>query len=383
MNHNYTVTIIICILSMVTLAIDVGKNTILKKTEIKWFRLSFILAALGAACEYLGVLFDKTSCAPAKVHQLVTFAEFCISPYLAVFLARSCGMKKSTKPMLIVMTVNVVLEVVSLFNGMIFYISERGFFHRGSAYWIYLLFCGISFLYIMSVFILIGIRSKLQNMITMLLIASIVIVGQGANILNGNINSGYFSICVTATLLYIFIQNMFRHVMLEKIDREKDISSHDALTRVMSRNPFDRKAADLDRLIQEDPDSVRFAICECDLNNLKLVNDSFGHDAGDLYIINCCKLICDIFKHSPVYRIGGDEFVAVLQSDDYDNLELLKRIVTSTCFDEATKAVSLSERKSFAAGFAVFDPKHDNSFADVMKRADIEMYSNKKMLKSL
>lgn len=383
MNHNYTVTIIICILSMVTLAIDVGKNTILKKTEIKWFRLSFILAALGAACEYLGVLFDKTSCAPARVHQLVTFAEFCISPYLAVFLARSCGMKKSTQPMLIVMTVNVVLEVVSLFNGMIFYISERGFFHRGSAYWIYLLFCGISFLYIMSVFILIGIRSKLQNMITMLLIASIVIVGQGANILNGNINSGYFSICVTATLLYIFIQNMFRHVMLEKIDREKDISSHDALTRVMSRNPFDRKAADLDRLIQEDPDSVRFAICECDLNNLKLVNDSFGHDAGDLYIINCCKLICDIFKHSPVYRIGGDEFVAVLQSDDYDNLELLKRIVTSTCFDEATKAVSLSERKSFAAGFAVFDPKHDNSFADVMKRADIEMYSNKKMLKSL
>ena len=221
MNHNYTVTIIICILSMVTMAIDVGKNTILKKTEIKWFRLSFILAALGAACEYLGVLFDKTSCAPAKVHQLVTFAEFCISPYLAVFLARSCGMKKSTKPMLIVMTVNVVLEVVSLFNGMIFYISERGFFHRGSAYWIYLLFCGISFLYIMSVFILIGIRSKLQNMITMLLIASIVIVGQGANILNGNINSGYFSICVTATLLYIFIQNMFRHVMLEKIDSKR------------------------------------------------------------------------------------------------------------------------------------------------------------------
>ena len=383
MNHNYTVTITICILSMVTLAIDVGKNTILKKTEINWFRLSFILAAVGAACEYFGVLFDKTSCAPAKVHQLVTFAEFCISPYLAVFLARSCGMKKSTKPMLIVMTVNVVLETVSLFNGMIFYISESGHFHRGPAYWIYLLFCGISFIYIMSVFILIGVRSKLRNLVTMLFIASIVVVGQGANILNGNINSGYFSICVTATLLYIFIQNMLRHMMLEKIDREKDISSHDALTRVMSRTPIDRQAAEFDSMIQENPDSVRFAICECDLNNLKLVNDSFGHDAGDLYIINCCKLICDIFKHSPVYRIGGDEFVAVLQSDDYDNLALLKRIVTSTCFNEATKSVSLSERKSFAAGFAIFDPKHDSSFADVMKRADIEMYSNKKALKSL
>ena len=383
MNHNYTVTIIICILSMVTLAIDVGKNTILKKTEIKWFRLSFILAALGAACEYLGVLFDKTSCASAKVHQLVTFAEFCISPYLAVFLARSCGMKKSTKPMLIVMTVNVVLEAVSLFNGMIFYISERGFFHRGSAYWIYLLFCGISFLYIMSVFILIGIRSKLRNLVTVLLIASIVIVGQCANILNGNINSGYLSICVTATLLYVFIQSMLRHMMLEKINKEKDIASHDALTKVMSRNSFDRKARDLDGQIKEEASSVRFAVCECDLNNLKLINDTFGHDTGDSYIINCCKLICDIFKHSPVYRVGGDEFVAVLQSDDYDNIGFIKRNTISTCFDEVTKPVSLAEKKSFAAGFAIFDPEHDACFGDVLKRADIEMYNHKRMLKSL
>ena len=48
MDHNYTVTIIICVISMIILAIDVGKNTILNKTDIKWFRISFIMAAIGA-----------------------------------------------------------------------------------------------------------------------------------------------------------------------------------------------------------------------------------------------------------------------------------------------------------------------------------------------
>ena len=176
---------------------------------------------------------------------------------------------------------------------------------------------------------------------------------------------------------------MFRHIMMETINIEKDISSHDALTKVMSRLSYDTKVKEFDRKIKDDPAAVKFAVCECDLNNLKIVNDTFGHDSGDAYIINCCKLICDIFKHSPVYRIGGDEFIAILQSDDYDNIELIKRSLTDTCVEEITKAVSLCEKKSFAAGFAIYDSTKDRCFGDVMKRADVEMYENKKMLKNL
>ena len=50
---------------------------------------------------------------------------------------------------------------------------------------------------------------------------------------------------------------------------------------------------------------------------------------------------------------------------------------------EMKKQGSLGEKKSFAAGFAVFDRYKDKKFADVMNRADAEMYENKKMLKSL
>lgn len=383
MDHNYTVTITICILSMITLSIDVGKNTILNKSDIKWFRTSFIFAAIGAICEYLGVLFDKTGCAPQKIHWLVTYIEFCISPFLAILLARSCGMKRTTKPMVIVMILNVILQTISLLNGKIFSIDENSLFQRGEEYWLYVFFCALSFLYILFVFVLIAIRAKLRNIICIILIASIMITGQTANIIDGNINSGYLSICVTAVLLYIFIQNMFRQIMMETINIEKDISSHDALTKVMSRISYNNKVKEFDKQIREEPLTVNFAICECDLNNLKLINDTFGHDSGDQYIINCCKTICDIFKHSPVYRIGGDEFVAILQSDDYENLDKIKQLVKETTESEIKKSVSLFEKKSFAAGFAIFEYGKDHCFGDVMKRADIEMYQNKRMLKSL
>jgi len=368
---------------MLSLTIDVGKNTILNEEDIKWFRLTFITAALGAVCEYFGVLLDRIPNNLGLLHKIITFTEFSISPYLGVCIGRSCGMKRSTKTMSIVMLINVILQLISLSNGKIFYIDENGIFQRGDEYWLYMIFCGISLAYTIFVFVLIGIRTRLRNLLNLVIITLIMIVGQAANIIDGNIHSGYLSICITAALLYIFIQNMLRHIMMETINLEKDISNHDPLTKVLSRISYNNVVKKLNRDIVVSPQTIKFAVCECDLNNLKIINDSFGHDAGDQYIINCCKAICDLFKHSPVYRIGGDEFIAILQSDDYENIEEIKKQISNYSISEITKNCSLLEKNSFASGFAIYDSEKDKSYTDVMKRADIEMYHNKKMLKSL
>ena len=84
---------------MISLAIDVGKNTILNKGDIKWFRITFIFAAIGAVCEFLGVLFDRTAIGMPILHKLITFTEFSISPFLGVVLARSCGMTQGAVKM--------------------------------------------------------------------------------------------------------------------------------------------------------------------------------------------------------------------------------------------------------------------------------------------
>jgi len=65
----------------------------------------------------------------------------------------------------------------------------------------------------------------------------------------------------------------------------------------------------------------------CDVNGLKRINDTLGHQAGDAYIRSACDLLCEFFKHSPVFRIGGDEFVVFLQGRDYEARgELLRGI---------------------------------------------------------
>jgi len=119
-----------------------------------------------------------------------------------------------------------------------------------------------------------------------------------------------------------------------------------------------------------------FSIVVCDLNGLKQVNDTFGHKAGDKYIQSACKTICTTFKHSPVYRIGGDEFVAILRGGDYEiRTELMARLHSKNeehrdCGDAV-----------IAAGLADYRPGIDNTFASVFDRADAAMYEDKRVLK--
>ena len=118
-----------------------------------------------------------------------------------------------------------------------------------------------------------------------------------------------------------------------------------------------------------------------DVNNLKLVNDSMGHDAGDDYLIRACKLICNVFKHSPVYRIGGDEFVAILSGEDYDNRKELLNKLNSLMSPYSDKAPLPSDYISVACGISEYIYPRDCSIVDIIKRADEKMYEVKAEMK--
>jgi diguanylate cyclase (GGDEF)-like protein len=129
--------------------------------------------------------------------------------------------------------------------------------------------------------------------------------------------------------------------------------------------------------------AMPFAIAMFDVNNLKLINDSMGHDAGDEYLIRACHLICNIFKHSPVFRIGGDEFVAVLSGDDFEDREELKEDLKRHMSPYSAKMPLPSDYVSIACGISVYRPGADMSVQDVVKRADEEMYRVKAEMKKV
>ena len=120
---------------------------------------------------------------------------------------------------------------------------------------------------------------------------------------------------------------------------------------------------------------LEFAIVILDVNDLKKINDTEGHNAGDQYIKDACKIICEIFKHSPVFRVGGDEFAIIAQGSDYN------------CIDELVKQVyehNMEAKNSGGIVIACGMAKHkdEDSVAPVFERADQNMYDNKNELKS-
>ena len=148
----------------------------------------------------------------------------------------------------------------------------------------------------------------------------------------------------------------------------------DALTGVKSKHAYleTEKTLNLQIRVGHAPS---FAIMVLDVNDLKKVNDNAGHHAGDRYLRDACRIICDIFRHSPVYRIGGDEFVTVVRDQDYERIDELAAIMR----DHNEKALK-SGGIVIACGMARFSG--DDCVADVFERADRIMYENKKELKA-
>ena len=165
----------------------------------------------------------------------------------------------------------------------------------------------------------------------------------------------------------------------EQIDQLSIESLTDALTGVGNKAAYLKKTAELDQQSREP--GFEFALVMVDMNNLKHINDEHGHRAGDQYIKGCCHMVCDAFKHSPVFRIGGDEFVAILQGQDYANrkdiCEQLRRD-----FEKTYEQTGLSPwlRYSAAVGMAE-NASNDGAVEFVFRRADEKMYQDKARFK--
>ena len=165
----------------------------------------------------------------------------------------------------------------------------------------------------------------------------------------------------------------------EQIGQIKLEAYRDALTGVGSKTAYNQKVAELNSNIADG--HTEFAVVMVDLNDLKRINDDYGHKAGDLYIKGCCRLICNAFKHSPVFRIGGDEFVVTLEGDDYINRVQLSETLRSA-YMESFERTDLDpwQRYSAAVGLAG-NASDDNTYELVFKRADKAMYDQKKLFK--
>ena len=198
-----------------------------------------------------------------------------------------------------------------------------------------------------------------------------------SNQLTTLIVAGLFGLALAAMLINHLSLRKYEAETVKERDRAREVAYKDSLTGVKSKHAYVEEEQAISEQIYSG-EAGEFAVVVCDVNGLKHINDTLGHKAGDAYIRSTCEMICEYYKHSPVFRIGGDEFAIILRGQDYEHrhetLEAINRQIEQ----------NLNTGKAVASlGMADFDPERDNTFHAVFSRADGLMYERKQELKRM
>ena len=167
----------------------------------------------------------------------------------------------------------------------------------------------------------------------------------------------------------------------EKANSMQELAVKDALTGIRNKTAYDYEVEKLEKDIADG--FIEFGLAMVDLNFLKKINDTYGHEKGNISIRRLCMLVCEVFDHSPVFRIGGDEFIVILKFRDYKNVDALIEDFNNRLDDiQNDSELNPWEKISAAIGYHKFDKNVDKTVDDVFKKADQAMYERKVAMKA-
>lgn len=160
-----------------------------------------------------------------------------------------------------------------------------------------------------------------------------------------------------------------------------EIAHKDSLTGIKNKTAYVEDTLLLNQKISTG--EAEFCIVMIDVNFLKRVNDTYGHERGNEYLINACRLICSVFGPEHVYRVGGDEFVVIMEDEKVSICKyFVGQFKTEMERRNANENLQPWEKISAAVGIAFYEAGVDKNADEVFKRADAQMYANKLAMKA-
>ena len=159
----------------------------------------------------------------------------------------------------------------------------------------------------------------------------------------------------------------------------KALAYRDSLTGIKNTAAYTEAIADLEK--QMNCGQPSFGVLVVDINDLKIVNDTYGHDAGNQLIIHTARLLSGTFRYSPLFRIGGDEFVVILTGQDLEKYRKRLKQLDDASRQETIPFDNCELRLSLARGVSIYNPEIDRTFNDVFNHADHAMYMHKQSMK--
>ena len=353
MKEFYTAVIALTVSSMLIMQAAVAYNVTLEKERKQAMRLLFGIIALAAGCEWAGVMLDGLSLRHIPMHWGVKWVELSLTPCIGLLCGRSLSREKESrleKAAQGLAVLNVLLETLSLFTRLIFYVDDQNLYHHGPCYWIYTAFCIGTILF----FFLRGLQTfkKYQHsggiliwMVTLFLVAGIVIQS-----VNGEVRITWLTVAFSAVMLYKFYGDVIQQV--------------DGLTELINRWGYENYLSHF---------QGKGAIVFLDVDDFKEINDTYGHAAGDASLQTIANCLRDVFgPYGKCFRVGGDEFCVLLEEKQNEVGALLKALSEKmkACRAENPQLPYLS------AGYVAFDTREKN-VNDAVTEADAQMYQAK------
>ena len=185
-------------------------------------------------------------------------------------------------------------------------------------------------------------------------------------------------------LLFLFIVGIstvlkLSHVLEMGINAEAihKLAYMDALTTINNRRAYVR---DIDKLNKNLSLKSNIIAIMCDLNNLKQTNDTYGHESGDMLILNAANCIKEsISPYGTCYRIGGDEFAVIIQNAKESTFQnILAKLKDTVAAYNRSNTVHIE----IPIGYTHYSPDTDKSLYGTFTRADHLMYEEKARIKN-
>ena len=325
-------------------------NRLIRKDIKRKTVLASLFIALAASAEFVGVLTEGASPSLIPLHKAAKGIEYSIAPLTGVLAASAYANVKDSRIPLGIALAHALFECIAMGFDLVFSIDENNVSHHETFYFIYILAFSLSTFYIF--FCVIRSGKEYQMNIDSVLILTLLLLALGVTIqfIYSEIKVDYLCVAIANYLLYSRYNKMVFQV--------------DALTMLLNRGCYETNIESL---------RSKAILLFFDVNQFKKVNDTYGHDVGDLALKNIALRIKKTYgKYGKCYRIGGDEF-CVIMNYHLEEADKLKESFFTSMKEMRKKDPRMP---SVSLGYATYDSSLP--IEQVIKEADTKMYQNKK-----
>lgn len=368
----YSATIYMCLMTLGVLCILARESSRIR-TKDKWrYYVTYILIIVAALAEWGGMQLSAIRTVPAWPIQAVKCLDYVLTPIAGGALAWQMRTESRWhKPLLLVLAVNTVFQLVSVFTGWMVVLNDQHQYAHGKLYGVYVAVYLVVLVLVVAEFISYGQTYRRQNRTSLYAIVVMVLCGIAMQeVLGDGVRTAYIALTMGATLLFIHNTEFSLLKADDHIAAQQLLLATDALTGVGSRHAYSQALHRLEgKPLPED-----LAALSIDINGLKNVNDTLGHAAGDELICGAAQCILKALGGTgQCYRTGGDEFVVLAHMDREKAEAALARLEQITL---AWRGKTVQELR-LAAGYALAADYPYLTEEKLVGQADQAMYAAK------